>query len=181
MEQADKHFILRIAERISFCFDIYLGDVGGKQSCADHEDVNVERMSKPAKKKLIFSNDDMSPLPVNPPPDAPSEQESQQRQPPQQSMTPPQESLISPPAETQLWRSDESAVGGKEGQEVKKKSQEKRKNKNIPPNTPEDVSTPKLPIAPPAPRKKLIPRVIKTMPVIDSDDDDLFAFNSQMF
>ncbi|KAK8406772.1 hypothetical protein O3P69_007370 [Scylla paramamosain] len=44
MEQANKHFILRTAERISFRFDIYLGDAGGKRSRADHEDVNVEKM-----------------------------------------------------------------------------------------------------------------------------------------
>ncbi len=98
-------FFLSVTERISFCFDIYLGDVGGKRSRADHEDVNVERMSKPAKKKLIFSDDDISPLPASPPPDAPSGQESQQSQqqpqpqwlPPQQSMPLPPESLMPPP------------------------------------------------------------------------------------
>ncbi len=174
-------FFLSVTERISFRFDIYLGDAGGKRSRADLEDANVEKMSEPAKKKLIFSDDDMSPLPVSPPPDAPSGQESQQQQPAPQSIPPPQESLMPPPTETPPRRSDESAVGGKEGQEVKKKSQENRKKKNSPPNTPEDDSTPKLPVAPPAPRKKLIPRVIKTMPVIDSDANDLFAFSSQMF
>ncbi|XP_063864022.1 uncharacterized protein LOC135102629 [Scylla paramamosain] len=101
MAQADKRFILRTAERISFCFDIYLGDAGGKRSRADHEDVNVEKMSEPAKKKLIFSDDDMSPLPASPPPDAPSGQESQQQQPASQSIPPPQESLMPPPTETQ--------------------------------------------------------------------------------
>jgi len=43
------------------------------------------------------------------------------------------------------------------------------------------TSTPSLPKPPKIPRKKITSRIVKNIPVIDSDDDDVFAFASQQF